>query len=697
MNTNRSPKIPFVSSLALLGVISLVATGCPTEDTGDSSVSVETGRDADRDGYNMSADCDDTDASVHPGAADAWYDGVDSDCEGDDDYDADLDGFDLGVDCDDASAAVYPSAPDAWYDGVDSNCWGDDDFDADGDTYALVDDCDDTEPSTHPYASDAWYDGVDSDCVGNDDFDADDDGFDWSADCDDTDPTAFPGALDAPYDGVDSDCIGDDDNDADGDGYGLDTDCNDADPTVCPGAPDAWYDGVDSNCAGDDDFDADLDGFDLADDCDDFDDAVYPEAPDAWYDGVDSNCLSDDDYDADVDGFDLSVDCNDADPSIYPGAPDAWYDGVDSNCLSDDDEDADGDGYDVHVDCDDTDPSIFPGSGPDCPLDLTPPTVDSTSPDDLETGSDVSGAVYSFFSEEPDMSTVTTSTFTVTVGGLPVPGTVSVLGDTATFTPTSKLADYTLYDAAVTTGVRDWSGNAMTDDYLWSFTTGLTPAMPVDLGTAGDFAILAKTGISTVPASAITGDIGVSPAAATYITGFSLIADATNVFSTSTQVTGNVYAADYAVPTPANMTTAISDMLTAFTDAAGRAPGVTELGAGDIGGMTLTPGVYKWGTGLLIPSDVTFAGNDTDVWILEIAQDLTVTNGTQVFLTGGALPKNVFWQVSGLVDIGTTAHMEGVVMSQTSITLATGASVNGRLLAQSAINIDASTVVEPAP
>ena len=199
-----------------------------------------------------------------------------------------------------------------------------------------------------------------------------------------------------------------------------------------------------------------------------------------------------------------------------------------------------------------------------------------------------------------------------------------------------------------------------------------------------------------MPTSAVTGDLGVSPAAATFITGFSLTADATNVFSTSPQVTGKVYAADYASPTPANLTTAIGDMQLAFTDAAGRAPGVTELGAGNIGGMTLAPGVYKWGTGLLIPTDVTLTGSATDVWIFQIAQDLTMSSGTKILLAGGALAKNVFWQVAGLVDLGTTAHVEGIVLTQTSITLRTGASINGRLLAQTAVNIDGSTVVAPA-
>jgi len=223
-----------------------------------------------------------------------------------------------------------------------------------------------------------------------------------------------------------------------------------------------------------------------------------------------------------------------------------------------------------------------------------------------------------------------------------------------------------------------------------------TPELAVDLGVAAEYSILAKSGISTVPTSAITGDLGVSPAAATFITGFSLTADTTNVFSTSPQVTGRIYAADYTPPTPSNLTTAVGDMELAFTDAAGRAPGVTELGAGSIGGMTLSPDVYQWSTGLLISTDVTLTGDATDVWIFQIAQDLTMSSGAKILLTGGALPNNVFWQVAGLVDLGTTAHCEGVVLTQTSATLRTGASIHGRLLAQTAVNIDGSTVVAPA-
>jgi len=330
-----------------------------------------------------------------------------------------------------------------------------------------------------------------------------------------------------------------------------------------------------------------------------------------------------------------------------------------------------------------------------------PPTIRSVTPLDGAIGVPVNGSFTATFDQAMDPASLTTATVTLTSGAsaLPVAGTVIYANSKVVFWPAAQLAANGSFTATVTTGARNPAGAALVAQRRWSFTTGtvVAPGLPVNLGTAGGFAILAKSGISTVPPSAITGNLGVSPAAATYVTGFSLIADATNVFSTSPQVTGKVYAADYAVPTPSNLTTAVGDMELAFTDAAGRAPGVTELGAGDIGGMNLAPGVYKWGTGLLVPTDVTLTGLASDVWIFQIAQDLTINSGAKIVLAGGALPKNVFWQVAGKVELGTTAHCEGIVLTQTAITLQTGASINGRLLAQTAVNIDASTIVQPAP
>jgi hypothetical protein len=218
----------------------------------------------------------------------------------------------------------------------------------------------------------------------------------------------------------------------------------------------------------------------------------------------------------------------------------------------------------------------------------------------------------------------------------------------------------------------------------------------VPLGSAGNFAILAKSGISTTGTTSVVGDMGISPAAATFITGFGLIMDASNQFSTSSLATGKVYAPGYAVPSPANMTTAVSDMETAYTNAAGRTlPAATELGAGNIGGMTLAPGLYKWSTGVLIPTDITLAGNANDVWIFQIGQTLTVSDGVHVNLSGGARAANIFWQVAAQTTLGTTSVVNGNILCQTAIVLNTGATLNGRALAQTAVTLNASAVIKP--
>jgi len=225
--------------------------------------------------------------------------------------------------------------------------------------------------------------------------------------------------------------------------------------------------------------------------------------------------------------------------------------------------------------------------------------------------------------------------------------------------------------------------------------TGAHGPAPVALGSAGTYVILAKSATSNVPTSAITGDIGLSPAAASFITGFALTLPSGGASSTSAQVTGNVYASDYASPTPSNLTTAIGDMQTAYVDAAGRTtPDHTELAAGNLGGLTLPPGLYKWSNTVTIPTDVTLSGGANDVWIFQIAGGITQSSAAKVILSGGALAHNVFWQVVGVADIGTTAHMEGIVMSQTSITLKSGASANGRLFAQTSVTLAGNTVVQ---
>jgi hypothetical protein len=220
----------------------------------------------------------------------------------------------------------------------------------------------------------------------------------------------------------------------------------------------------------------------------------------------------------------------------------------------------------------------------------------------------------------------------------------------------------------------------------------------VNLGKSASFAILSKSGITNVPTSSITGDMGVSPIAASAITGFSLILDQTNTFATSPQVTGKVYAADYASPTPSNLTTAVSNMETAYDDAAGRkSPNFTELYAGDLSGKTLAPGLYKWSTDVIVNGQVTLAGGSNAIWIFQIAGNLTLGSGANVVLSKGAQAKNIFWQVAGGagVELGTTSHMEGTLLAKTAIHLRTGASLTGRALAQTAVTLDQNKVVLP--
>jgi len=225
----------------------------------------------------------------------------------------------------------------------------------------------------------------------------------------------------------------------------------------------------------------------------------------------------------------------------------------------------------------------------------------------------------------------------------------------------------------------------------------------VSLGAAGHYAILAKTGVSSVPNSVVTGNVGLSPTARVGLTGWSetAAADNTDVYATSAQVAapGKLYAADYAQPTPTNLGTAVLNMEAAYTDAAGRPAGVgaTNLnrGAGTLTNDTLVPGTYTWNSALNIPTDLTLSGGATDVWIFQIAGTLDMASAKNVILSGGALPQNIFWQVSGAVTMGASTHFEGIILGQTGITFGSLASINGRLLAQTAVVLDQTTVTVP--
>lgn len=281
--------------------------------------------------------------------------------------------------------------------------------------------------------------------------------------------------------------------------------------------------------------------------------------------------------------------------------------------------------------------------------------------------------------------------------GNAVAGTVAMNAENtvAIFTPSaSALSANTEYTVTVSTAALTAGGSALVMPIVLTYKTkpeASTGQSPVSLGGAGTFALLSKSGITNVPASVINGDVGTSP-----ITGAAIGLSCAEV------KTGKVYSVDAAGPLPCTvtnatlLTSAVGAMELAYTNAAGRKrPDFIERGAGEIGGLTLAPGLYKWSSGLSISNDVTLSGGPNDVWIFQIAGTLTQANAARVTLAGGAKAKNIFWQAGGTVTIGTTAHFEGVMLAKTLIALNTGASANARLLAQTAITLQKSTVTQP--
>ena len=227
----------------------------------------------------------------------------------------------------------------------------------------------------------------------------------------------------------------------------------------------------------------------------------------------------------------------------------------------------------------------------------------------------------------------------------------------------------------------------------------------VNLGKAGNYAILTQAGVSTIPNSVVTGNVAVSPAARTALTGWSLITEPTDTSFGSAQVVGSdrLFAADnVGGTTSVDLTTAVGDMQTAYTAANGMAPagggvGTACPGAGALGGLTITPGVYTCTVNLNIATNVTLSG--PGVYVIRTTQGINQASGTQVLLTGGALAQNVFWVPALTANIvgtaGTTTTMAGVILAKTNISVGTNATVNGRLLAQTAVTLDQATITQP--
>jgi tetrahydromethanopterin S-methyltransferase subunit B len=314
--------------------------------------------------------------------------------------------------------------------------------------------------------------------------------------------------------------------------------------------------------------------------------------------------------------------------------------------------------------------------------DTTRPTVSSTVPANASTGVAINQHINATFSEAMNPSTISTANFTVAGPGVtPVIGTVAydVVSKIATFTPASNLAANTVYAATITIGAKDLADNALASNFAWSFTTAAatTGQAAVALGSASTFAVLAGSAVTSTGGTMVNGDLGISPG--TTLTG-------------APTVNGTTHLAD---PVAAQ---AQLDLTTAYNDAAGRTVGAVTV-AGNLGGQTLTPGLYKSTSSLEISSgDLTLdaQGDANAVFIFQMASTLTTTTSRQVILSGGAKAANIFWQVGSSATLGTTSTFKGNILALTSITVTTGAAVEGRLLARNgAVTLDANTITIP--
>jgi len=282
-----------------------------------------------------------------------------------------------------------------------------------------------------------------------------------------------------------------------------------------------------------------------------------------------------------------------------------------------------------------------------------------------------------------DGATINSTSFTLMQGATPIAGAVTfdAVTNTATFTPAAPLGLDLVYTATVTTGAKDLGGSALAADRVWTFTTGACSQLPVVLGSAGNFVVLAGSTVTNTGPSSVTGDVGVSPGTA--ITGFG-----------PGTIIGTQHVAD---PTAAQ---AILDLTTAYDDAAGRTLCPVSK-SGNLGGQTLAPGLYKSTSDLSITSgDLTLdaQGDGDAVFIFQMASTLTTTAGRQVILTNGAKAANVFWQVGSSATLGTTSAFQGTIMADQAVTLGTGATLTGRALARiAAVSLDSNVIVKPAP
>jgi hypothetical protein len=315
--------------------------------------------------------------------------------------------------------------------------------------------------------------------------------------------------------------------------------------------------------------------------------------------------------------------------------------------------------------------------------DVTAPAVTFTDPVDQAKGVAASATIQVAFNETMDCATVNAASFTLAQGAVPVSGAVTCSGPTATFTPAGPLTGSPTFTATITTGAKDLNGNGLLQSYVWSFETGLPAGeAPVALGAASDYAILAFNTVTNIsnPGTIVTGDLGISPGAA--LIGFP-----------PGQVIGQIHAGDAAAAA------AKASLLAAYDDAVSRL-GAAVLPA-DLSGLTFSPGLYKNSTSVMLSAGnltLDAQGNPNAVFVFQMGSTLTTNAGTQVVLSGGAKATNIFWAVGTSATLGTSSIFKGTILAASAITLKTGASIEGRLLAQgAAVALDTNAITKPAP
>jgi hypothetical protein len=383
------------------------------------------------------------------------------------------------------------------------------------------------------------------------------------------------------------------------------------------------------------------------------------------------------------------------------------------------------------------------------------PAVVSTIPSDGETDVARNIVIEITFSEEMDSSTIHKSSFTLMQGSESVAGNLTFSGNTAMFTTENSLKAESVYNASMTT-YSDHPYDEFNDEEYeevtyeengkqWSFTTGgnSDPVETVDLGSAAKYVILAQSAIHNDSTSEVTGEKGFDPdfksskesKSAYWLKNEDVDKEAVRRDTTLKKSDKREYSSDERDSSTGNLDEALEDMITAYNDAADRSPvdfidykmvsssdekADSTMDHNSVYGnadnsrfgewyesdpnmdenrnessVTLEPGIYKWNESVEISTNITLSGNADDVWIFQIPEGLTVQRDVEITLADGAVAEHVFWQVAGEVSLGELSHFEGVILSLTGITMKNGATLNGRILAQTDVTLDDNTIVEP--